>query len=65
VKKIPEKIYITTIAILLIAFLITLYGWYRASQAKDFYDEYFSNDDYSVAHYTEEQNENVGESEIK
>jgi hypothetical protein len=65
VKKIPEKYYILTIVTLLIALIFTMYGWRRSSREKDFCDEfYFSATDNCFGNI-EEQNENVGESEIK
>jgi hypothetical protein len=49
-KKIPEKIYRWTIFILLIALIITLYGWWRAARTRDFYDEFIFDGGYLTNH---------------
>jgi hypothetical protein len=64
-KPIPQKYFIITIVLLLIAFVITLYGWTKTAKEKKLYDEYFFNDEHFAVHYFETQNEKVTGSQTK
>jgi hypothetical protein len=59
-KKISEKYYILTIVTLLIALIITLYGWRRSSREKDFYDEFIFANNNNLFGDIESQNETQG-----
>jgi hypothetical protein len=59
-KTIPEKYYIITLVILLIALILTMYGWRRSSREKDFYDEFIFANNNNLFGDIESQNETQG-----
>jgi hypothetical protein len=64
-KPIPQKFFIITLGLLLVALMFTIYGWTKTAKEKKLYDEIFFNDEHFSVHYFETQNEKVTGSQTK